>query len=312
MKPLSLAVEHAPSLGKSMLAALTQQESRLYARIPAKIDYTDHPCFTSPATEEKLFGGDAKKIDVPAWTHFPEVPEETPHMAHKRTALSAEDEGLLFLRYNYARYRLSKLLAAQHRRKALSRARQMVLWYGRALDTRTDLIGANMALVVAMAKRTRIPNIEFADLISEGNLALLRSVKKFDVSRGFKFSTYACRAILKSFHRLASKTGRYHQRFPTEYDPSLEQSDYDVHKHEMQRDSSLDALRDILANNKARLSDVERTIVMERFAIGSDGKKQTLAEVGKIVGLTNERVRQIQNLALVKIRDVLDEKYLVA
>ena len=169
-----------------------------------------------------------------------------------------------------------------------------------------------MALVVAMAKRTRIPNVEFPELVSEGNMALLRSVDKFDVSRGFKFSTYACRAILKSFNRLATNTSRYHQHFPTEFDPELEQSDYDVEKHQMQRDDSVEALREILARNKAELSDVERTVVMERFAIGTGGKGRTLSEVGRVVGLTNERVRQIQNSALAKIRAVLDEEFLVA
>ena len=80
----------------------------------------------------------------------------------------------------------------------------------------------------------------------------------------------------------------------------------------MQSQDSVDALREILARNRANLSVVERTIVMERFAIGSDGKGRTLTEVGKIVGLTNERVRQIQNLALGKIRTILDEEFLAA
>jgi RNA polymerase primary sigma factor len=79
----------------------------------------------------------------------------------------------------------------------------------------------------------------------------------------------------------------------------------------MQREDSVDALREILSQNRARLTEVERTIVMERFAIGTDAKKgRTLADVGKIVGLTNERVRQIQNLALGKLRTALESDYL--
>jgi RNA polymerase sigma factor (sigma-70 family) len=168
-----------------------------------------------------------------------------------------------------------------------------------------------MALVLAMAKRTRIANVEFSELVSEGNMALLRSVEKFDVSRGFKFSTYACRSILKAFNRLATKTGRYRQHFPTEFDPEMEKSDYDIKKHEIEREDFIDSLRDVLARNRAKLTSVEQTIVMERFALASRGKKRTLAEVGKIVGLTNERVRQIQNLALQKIRGALDDEFQV-
>jgi RNA polymerase sigma factor (sigma-70 family) len=189
----------------------------------------------------------------------------------------------------------------------------MVLWYQRAMNTRSKLVRANMALVLAMGKRTRIPNVEFTELISEGNMALLRSVEKFDVARGFKFSTYACRAILKSFNRLATKTGRYRTHFPTEFDPDLERSDWDVMKHDIQKKDSVEALMEIISRNRANLSQIERTVVVERFALGTDRRKgRTLAEVGKIVGLTNERVRQIQNLALGKIKDALNKEYLVA
>lgn len=295
----------------SPVAGLSAEEASLYNEIPETVQFVDHESFTTPATEDHLFGADAEQVQIPDWTHFPEVAEDVPLTRSKRTVLTAKDEVRLFLQYNYARYRLSKLVESQQRRQSAGRAKQMVLWYSRAMTARANLVRANMALVLSMAKRTRIPNVEFSELVSEGNMALLRSVEKFDVARGFKFSTYACRAILKSFNRLATKTGRYRQHFPTEFDPELERSDYDVHKHEIQWDDSLDALREILARNRARLSEVERTIVLERFAITSRGKGRTLAEVGKLVGLTNERVRQIQNLALEKIRSALNEDYLI-
>jgi len=281
-------------------------------KAPSSTDFVDNPCFEEPDIEQRLFGEGAERVAVPEWTHFPEVPEDIDPRRRGRTTLGAEDEAKLFLRYNYARYRLSRLAEAQQRRFAKARGRQMDLWYERTQRIRADLVRANMPLVLAMAKRTRIPNVEFAELVSEGNMALLRSVEKFDVSRGFKFSTYACRAILKSFNRLATKTGRYRQHFPTEYDPELERSDYDVKKHEMQREDSVESLREILASNRANLSDVERTIVTERFGLASRDKGRTLSDVGKMVGLTNERVRQLQNLALSKIRAVLNDEFLAA
>jgi len=294
------------------LHGLTELELLRYEEIPSTVDFVHHSSFASPAIEDRLFGEGAMRIDVPAWTDFPEVPEEAWSVGAGRPALRREEEVFLFLRYNYARYRLCGLLAAQRRRASALRARQMVLWHQRATDARANLVRANMALVLAMAKRTRIPNVEFAELISEGNMALLRSVEKFDVSRGFKFSTYACRAILKAFNRLATKTGRYRAHFPAEFDPDLERSDYDVQRHRMQREDSVDFLRDILSSNRAGLTEVEQTVVMERFGIGACERRMTLAEVGRRVGLTNERVRQIQNLALRKIRLVLDEECLAA
>jgi RNA polymerase sigma factor (sigma-70 family) len=188
----------------------------------------------------------------------------------------------------------------------------MIRWYQHARAVQASIVDANMALVMAMARRTRIPHVDFPELVSEGNMALLRAIEKFDVSRGFKFSTYACRAILKGFNRMATKTGRYVQRFPTEFDPDLERSDYDVLKHRIQQDNAIDDLKEVLATNRAKLTDVEQTVVTERFALESGGKKKTLNEVGQQVGLTTERVRQIQKKALAKLKATLNEEYLAA
>jgi RNA polymerase sigma factor (sigma-70 family) len=296
--------------GTGLLLRLSERERKIYERIPEQVHYVWDPFFASDDAEEALYGPDAERIDVPAWTHFPEVPEDIRPSRSRRIILSARDEATLFRRFNYARYRLHDLIDAQRSRKSAARAGQMVLWYERVLATRAQLARGNMALVPAMAKRTRIPGVEFSELVSEGNMALLRSVEKFDVSLGYKFSTYACRAILKSFNRLATKTGRYRRFFPTEFDPDMERSDYSVHKHEMQREYSLDALRDILSRNHAALTDLQRTVVMERFGIASGGKGRTLSEVGRMVGLTNERVRQIQRVAISKIRLAMERQML--
>jgi RNA polymerase sigma factor (sigma-70 family) len=308
MKAAAEMQEKAGSLPLAISKALTEEECRLYDRIPSAVRYVDHPSFTLSETEDRLFGEDRDEVAVPEWTQYPEVPEDAPPVRRKRTALARKDEGTLFLRYNYARYRLSSLVKAQQKRLLIPRAKEMVIWYRRMMKAKADLARANMALVMAMAKRTRIPNVEFGELVSEGNLALLRSIEKFDVARGFKFSTYACRAILQSFNRLASKTGRYRKHFPVEFDPDLERSDYDVNKHDMQQADSVDTLREVITRNRADLTDVEQTVVIERFAIGSAGKRKTLSEVGRMVGLTTERVRQIQNLALQKLRVVFEDR----
>ena len=67
-------------------------------------------------------------------------------------------------------------------------------------------------------------------------------------------------------------------------------------------------MRTIVETNRAELSDVERAVVMHRFALeGTEpGRAPTLAQVGRLVGLTKERVRQIQNSALEKIRRALE------
>ena len=291
---------------------LSKEQRESYKRIPAKIKPVWHPCFDDSDAKARFFGPEARQISRPQWTLFPEVPEQAAKTLHSRKSLSKADEAQLFLRYNYARFRLSELSEKQRRRATKSRALAMLTWHDRTQKVRRDLVAANMSLVVAMAKQARIPSVDFPDLISEGNMALLRAIEKFDVSRGFKFSTYACRAILKGFNRMAGRMARYHSRFGVPYDPDLERSDHDVHKHEIQLAMVIEDLREIVAKNPADLSRTERTVVLERFGLAGRGKGKTLVEVGKIVGLSNERIRHIQKQALAKIHRVLNERYLAA
>lgn len=291
---------------------LSQAEAAIYAKINWEVDYVVNDAFKDKGAEARYFGPKAMEINEPVWDCLVDDIRDIPSTRNRKSTFTGREEEEMFLRYNYARMRLKELVAKQLKRNLMSRAKKMVKWQKLVQETRSAITASNMGLVMAMAKRTKIPYVDFPELISEGNMALLRSIDKFDISRGFKFSTYACRAILKSYNRLATKTGRYRQYFPVEFDPSLERSDYDVMKHEFKRQDSLDSIREIIDYNLADLSATEKTVVIERFALDSGGKGRTLAQVGQQVGLTNERVRQIQLAALSKIRNALDKHFLVA
>ena len=282
-------------------------------------DYVDHPSFAKADVESTLYGGEAK-LSRTAPTRFVESndPISAAVTAGERLpTLSYKQEEHLFTRYNYARRQAAAILR-EHAGKRLSAAatRRLLAWGHRMLAARSVIVRLNMPLVLAMAKRTRLSNIDFNEMVSEGNMALLRSVEKFDCSRGFKFSTYSCRAILKSFSRVAMRASRYRGKFPAEFDPALERSDY----LDRQRDGivadCVDELKEIFLDNLADLSDVERTVISERFALGVAVSvpplPKTLEQVGNIIGVTKERVRQIQNKALKKIRVVLEDRYLAA
>ena len=265
--------------------------------------------FDSEGAEDDLFGENATQIAPLVWTNYAKFDEETPLTLQQPKVLKAVEEKHLFLRYNYARYRLCKALEKRKRRgqsASQNLLAEIETWQQRVARTRSDLAQANMALVLAMAKRVQIPHVEFEDLVSEGNMALLRCVDKFDVSRGFKFSTYACRGILKSFHRLSTKSARYRQQFPTTFEADLGLPGLEDKKHDVEWEDSIHSLRQLFADNRAQLSEVETRVVMERFALTTRGKGRTLLEIGKIVGVSTERVRQILNQALAKIRLALD------
>jgi len=272
-----------------------------------KSEYELERSFMEP--EEELSASEARLLPI-------DIFEEGDKALTAFKPLTSAQETRLFLKFNYARYRIYRELKVRGNKPlTMAMVPELLLWRKREFHVRSQITQANIPLVLAMAKRTKLGGVDFTELISEGNMALLRSVDKFDCARGFKFSTYACRAILKSFARVALRTNRYRGRFPVEFDPDLEKSDYLEQRREDTKVYCMDRLRDILdsPSSDADLSDIEKRVLRARFAIKEteeQEKPMTLEEVGKVIGVTKERVRQIQNKALQKLKTALEDHVL--
>jgi len=297
------------------LAALPADDKDLVLEaLEANLDYVKSEFFRKTSAERELFDeGLALQAASTSWYH-PMVDDELiAHSAPSSSLLTTEQERHVFLRYNFARMKAQAALKRFRTHPGKQVAREAALWYKRVRDTREIITQANLALVLAMAKRTRMSDVDFGELVSEGNMALLRAVEKFDIGRGFKFSTYACRAILKAFSRIAMKNSRYRQAFPTEFDPTMEKSNYQETRRADVEQDAVEELQRIIGENRAQLSDVEKTVIQARFAInrGQDAPAMTLEEVGRVIGVTKERVRQIQNKALEKLRATIESEVLV-
>lgn len=304
----------------SVLSKLTDEErTRLVRVLSEPVEYINHPSFGKAGTANTLFSGDFEAGgSLRPWCNAAKSEKPTVTCISSSPTLSATEEQRLFLRMNYARYHISQLLSKFNGKRLTAQVtRELLWWRARVEQTRSEIVQANVPLVLAMAKRTKLGNIDFAELISEGNMALLRSVDKFDCGRGFKFSTYACRAILKSFSRVAMRIGRYRGRFPVEFDPALERDDF-IEQQRLNHEADCVAeLRGIIKQNSASLNEVEVKVIQARFALEQvDGfeadSPKTLEQVGLLIGVTKERVRQIQNRALAKLRNKLQDDFLAA
>lgn len=297
------------------------EELLLQEMLTVEQDYIDSPEFRKEGAERRIYdeAPDIRKPDT-SWYH-PVMDDITPsrsreYKSSEQVILTAAEERVLFLQFNYARHRIGEIQKAiwstPERKPTAEQAEEMLSWRRLADRLREQIANTNLALVLAMAKRTRMSEVDFADLVSEGNMALLRAVDKFDCGRGFKFSTYACRAILKAFSRQGMKLSKHRQRFPTDFDPKLEKSDYVERKREEFEKDAAEEVRRIVVENSAELSEIEKTVISHRFGLEGEETEKTLTleQVGRIIGVTKERVRQIQNKALEKIRLQLEVHYL--
>lgn len=311
----------APGRAQKLLGLTPEDERILNQLLSEEMDFIDSKVFYEKDAERKIYvdAPDVRKPDA-SWYH-PVMDDLNPnrHRLPKSTEqviLTGAEERVLFLQFNYARYSVwaiqEVINQSPDKRPTPEQAQEMLKWYRKADQMREQIAETNLALVLAMAKRTRMSEVDFADLVSEGNMALLRAVDKFDCERGFKFSTYACRAILKAFSRQGMKLSKYRQRFPTDFDPKLEKSNHlDTKRSDFVSDAASEVKR-IVLENQAALTDMERTVINHRFRLdgATEEKPMTLEQVGQIIGVTKERVRQIQNKALEKIRLELETSFL--
>ena len=190
--------------------------------------YMDSPVFRQKNLEKELFNFDSEpQLPMVSWYQptCDEAVDQT--MAAAPQLMKGNEERMMFLRFNYSKLRsadFQKLIKKSGLTR--ERANEFLDWHRRFEHFREYLVRTNLALVLAMAKRTRLGDVDFAEIVSEGNMALIRAVDKFSIDRGFKFSTYACRAILKGFSRTALKASRHRTRFPVEFEPEMEKSDW--------------------------------------------------------------------------------------
>jgi RNA polymerase primary sigma factor/RNA polymerase sigma factor len=217
--------------------------------------------------------------------------------------LTREQEVWLFRKFNYLKHKASTLREQLDPERPNARLMdQIERVYDEIVELKNRIVRSNLRLVVSIAKRRVSPGDSFFDLVSDGNMSLIRAVEKFDYARGNKFSTYASWAIMKNYARTIPDEHRRRDRFRAA-DMEMLQTATDRRADEyQQRLAASDRLRQV-SKFLDRLDQREQTIIIRRYGLDHEHEPQTLKEVGSALGVTKERVRQIEAKALEKLRE---------
>jgi RNA polymerase primary sigma factor/RNA polymerase sigma factor len=291
----------------SVYRVLNEMRAKRILGLP--LDYINNPVFHKKGAEKEILGGmpESEVARTPRKARPPAgLP---PYLAslYETPLLTREQEYHLFRKFNYLKCKASKLRDGIDPARAKSAVMDEIeALYDQAVKVKNQIVQANLRLVVSIAKRHVTPADDFFNLVSDGNMSLIRAAEKFDYSRGNKFSTYASWAIMKNFARTIPEEYKQRERFKTSQE-ELFQGAHDPRSDQVEMEHAQQTRETQVNRILARLDEREQSIIVRRFGLDHHKEPQTLKEVGEEMGVTKERVRQIEARALSKMRQAAKE-----
>jgi RNA polymerase primary sigma factor len=293
-------------------------EVRAQRLLEQPLDYIMHPDFEDITKESMILAPMPDAEEYEAKRRMMHAPRDVPPelaSCYEYPLLSREQEAHLFRQMNYLKHKASKLRDELCKddgdidpsRVRIQTLREIEELQEQANAVKEILINANMRLVVNIAKRHGNQTDNFFELLSDGNMSLIRAVEKFDYGRGFKFSTYASWAIMKNFARTIPDEKHRRERFVTGHEEVFEvapDTRSDEHEAVATKERASHSINRLLENLEPR----EREIIRMRAGLDNHAKGMTLEEIGQQFGITKERVRQLNARAMSKLRAIAKEK----
>ena len=295
-------------------------EVRAHRLLDQPLDYIPHPDFENPELAAAMLAPMPEQEEYEARKQSLRAPKDVPPelaACYESPLLSAAQERHLFRKMNFLKYRAARLRQDLYRdldpealdptRLKTQQLNEIERLQNEANAVKEQLINANMRLVVNIAKRHSGQTDNFFELLSDGNMSLIRAVEKFDFGRGFKFSTYASWAIMKNFARSIPDEKHRRERFVTGHEevfevaPDTRSDEHEIVASKERASVSVNRLLD-------HLEPREREIIRMRAGLDNHAKGMTLEEIGVQFGITKERVRQLNARAMKKLRSIAEHQ----
>ncbi len=216
--------------------------------------------------------------------------------------LTADEEKALFRLMNLFKFRANSLRSdINPDAPAANLVSEAEGWLALAGQVRDRIVRANLRLVVSIARRFANDLCSFDDLVSDGNVALLNAVEKFDYGRGFRFSTYATHAVQRDFFRIIRKRRNESARCTLGISEMLANSPDESDPVSIETDKLRQAsqVRELMSQ---QLSEREQLVVALRFGLQPGSEPATLQVVADALQVSKERVRQIELKAIEKMQ----------
>lgn len=224
--------------------------------------------------------------------------------------LTAEQEAHYFRKMNFLKHQAKQYRDGLRRDSVTDeQVNRLEDLLDQASEVKDLLIRSNLRLVVSIAKKNIRPGNDFFEMVSDGNMSLIRAIEKFDYSKGFKLSTYATWAIRRNFARSIPAEHSHQDRFRTGSDEMFQHS-ADEGSNEFQQERVHNQQHDALMKILKKLQDRERDILVCRYGLAQGSEPLTLEQVGERFGVTKERIRQLETRALTKLRNIAQEEKL--
>jgi|688.fasta_scaffold00023_51 RNA polymerase primary sigma factor len=216
--------------------------------------------------------------------------------------LTKEAEQLCFRAMNFLKYQIRILQRSiSWKDPDPNQIRQILELHDQVRRIRDHLIYSNLRLVISLVKKFVSPVFSFDELYSEGVVTLMQTVEKFDYQRGFRFSTYAYRSISRSLYNLALQQQQENALFTDDSEHWVADA-VEPEPRGQAADHLWQSMRDRLSSLVQQLDRREQLIVRARYALSPCGKIKTFQVLADKLGISKERVRQLEQRAVAKLQ----------